>query len=320
MESNCHEKLMNSLQEKHRKILDLIDGQSVQYIDIPMYMNIGDHLIAHGTFKFLEENQVNIVRATSLYCFRESWIDETDVLLFGGGGNFGDLYYEHHAVRRNIIQKALEKGKIVVVLPQSIWYQDDLRRLEDRLLFKDNRNFHLFTRDEQSYDIGRTLSSNVYLVPDMAHHIYNELMEISKKVKIQRDVMYFLRNDKEAISHRDSEDLSSVDWCDLLRAAKYSKKLSKVYKLYHTFKRYHVECLDMKLKLWRRVSWCVVKECAFEFSKYQSVVTDRLHGMIFTVLLNRNVYVIDNSYEKLSNYQKLWLDNDPTVKYYKSKK
>ena len=46
------------------------------------------------------------------------------------------------------------------------------------------------------------------------------------------------------------------------------------------------------------------------FCEYDTVFTDRLHGMIFAALLNRKFEILDNSYGKPSNYKECWFDSD----------
>ena len=46
---------------------------------------------------------------------------------------------------------------------------------------------------------------------------------------------------------------------------------------------------------------------AFRFlSRGRVVVTDRLHGHILSVLLNKPNVILDNSYQKLSTYHAAW--------------
>ncbi len=48
-------------------------------------------------------------------------------------------------------------------------------------------------------------------------------------------------------------------------------------------------------------------------SKYPEVFTDRLHGCILAVLLNKKVVLIDNSYGKNSEFYNAWMKNFENV-------
>lgn len=307
-----HVNLMKSLIKKHDRIVEIIAGKSIQYIDVPMYMNIGDHLIAHGTFKFFENNGITLKRASGIDWFRLSWIDDSDVLVFGGGGNFGDLYPKLHHARMRLVKEALVKGKTVIVLPQSLWYQNEENRIKDEMLVNAHPNFHLFTRDIQSFGIAKTISKNVYLTPDMAHHLYDDLSAFSKDIKPTSDVLYFLRKDKE-ISQSQLIAGKSYDWDDVLKMTDFADGMYQTFKFYKRLWRFHLSFIDPKLNLWREKSWRLVLTGAQLFSTSETIVTDRLHGMILAALLNRNVSILDNSYHKVSNYKNMWFDTDSTI-------
>lgn len=143
-----------------------------------------------GHFVFFEKNGILVKRASGVEYYKSSCIDETDVLVFGGGGNFGDLYGIHQ-IRIKLACQALKKGKTVIVLPQSLWYQNHKNIELDQKLIAWSDNFHLFTRDEQSLAIGKEIAKNVYLVPDMAHHLYDELKQISSNIKPLKEKLLF---------------------------------------------------------------------------------------------------------------------------------
>lgn len=54
-------------------------------------------------------------------------------------------------------------------------------------------------------------------------------------------------------------------------------------------------------------------------SQYKAVYTTRLHVMILSVLLEKPVQFIDNSYGKLSSFYDTWLKNCRGVECYEKK-
>lgn len=304
------QKRMQWLTNCHKIIANLIGSEQFHYIDVPMYMNIGDHLIAHGTFKFFEKSNLNFCRASGLPFYKFRWINNVNVLVFGGGGNFGDLWPEIHQRRMQLIDEALELGKRVIVLPQSLWYSNIENLKLDLSILQGRENFYLFVRDKQSYQIGKNIHENVYLVPDMAHHIYNELEQASSDVKPNKDVLYFLRNDKEGvISRNEFEKKGRIwDWDDVLKIDNCGRDFQRVLKIYNLFyRKLNISNFDRKLFLWRKSSWKIVMEAAKLFASHKLIVTDRLHGLIFASMLNRSFSIRDNLYNKISNYENAWL-------------
>lgn len=76
-----------------------------------MHMNMGDHLIMHGTLEFFKLNNIHIDQFSSIHDYNLNKINTADVLIFAGGGNFGDLYAQTHKIRNQIILKAISQGK-----------------------------------------------------------------------------------------------------------------------------------------------------------------------------------------------------------------
>jgi exopolysaccharide biosynthesis predicted pyruvyltransferase EpsI len=65
-----------------------------------------------------------------------------------GGGNFGDLYPEHQSLRHKVI--AAFPDRLVVQMPQSIFYSADRDVDETAKLIRSHRNFHLLVRERPS--------------------------------------------------------------------------------------------------------------------------------------------------------------------------
>ena len=50
----------------------------------------------------------------------------------------------------------------------------------------------------------------------------------------------------------------------------------------------------------------VIKKAISKFSKYETIDSDRLHGVILSILLDKNTVCRDNSYGKISDYMTSW--------------
>lgn len=300
---------LKSLSEKHNIISSIINGKSCQYLDIPRYPNIGDHLIAHGCFHFFESSGIQLSRASDIFSYQQKWLSETDVIVFSGGGNFGTLWPDIHKRRLLLAREALELGKTVIILPQSIYYENTLQIKEDKEILGSFPNFYFFARDTYSYNISQGMFEHIYLAPDMAHQLYNLFNKYAPLPPQDDSRLYFMRKDKEASNDRFTKitnDGTIVDWDDLLKINNCAKPFNTYNALYKKLRCFQ---FDKNLTYWRRTSWKIIETAVNFFLKYDSVITDRLHGMILSLLLNRKVHMIDNNNHKLSNYAKTWLLN-----------
>lgn len=300
------------LKEKLQFINDLIiDKSDVVYFEYPIYLNVGDLLIYHGTEKFFTDNGINIRLRRSGRAFSleeaKKVINNSTTILCQGGGNFGDLYGIAQRVRESLIKEF--PNNRIIVLPQTLFFSNDEALKESAKIFKKHTDCHLFARDEKSYELMKLFSDNVYLSPDMAHQLYGSLEQFDKR-KTKHEVMYFLRKDEEA---SDSQDLSSAenrkDWDDLVHSnekfiayfAWFLSEFSKKTKLYFLN--------DYLNDYWFKLSKKIISRCEKEFLSYNYIETDRLHGHIFSCLLGIPNKVLDNSYGKNSSYSNLWTKN-----------
>lgn len=288
------------LSEHHKIIAEIISTEQIQYIDIPLYPNIGDHLIAHGTFRFFMEQGIPIQRATPIFQYKTHWLSATGTIVFGGGGNFGDLWIDIHKRRLQIINEAAKREIKILILLQTIYFQSKTNLEHDISFFRDIPNLYLFTRDFASFDIGKKICRNTFLVPDMSHHLYRELREIGK-LPPSKNYLSFLRTDKESALH---STYPSVDWDSLLLNNKRYSSLETYIKLY---KKLYKFSFDKKLRLWEKYSYSLVKDLSSNFSQYHTIITDRLHGMLLSLLIGRTVLAIDNNNKKISHYIQTWL-------------
>jgi len=304
---SSHSELMQNLKEKHTDILKLIANRPVVYLDIPIYDNIGDLLIMHGTLKFFQENNIDVTSILSNYNFHEKAIEKNSVIVFQGGGNFGDLYTNHQNFREKIIQKF--KNNTIIILPQSIYFKSDFNYKKCCKIFKAHDDVHIFCRDIPSLHLAKNMSKHTYLMPDMAHQLY----PIHGNDQINKNETLFLeRRDGESALNINNEN--STDWGILLKKHKpKTRMIKKLFKLSNFLK---INQLTSKYlsQLWISHSYVLTKEVNLLFSKYDMIKTDRLHGHIFACLMNKTNEVYDNSYNKNFNYINQWTLQSPLVK------
>ena len=298
-----HQALMGSLKKRHLEILKLINGKPVHLLDIPVYGNVGDLLILKGTEKFLRDNKVNVVQVASIYNFSDK-INADDVLVFQGGGNFGDLYPLHQMHRESLIAKY--RNNRVIVLPQSIFFESQIAFDKCASALRLHSDLHLLVRDEDSLKSASQMTEHYYLMPDMAHQLY------SPKVKPESSGKHLLfqRLDKES-SVGEVKQIwhTKTDW-DLLIANEL-KTIDLFRRLLRKSAKLKMDWLVMRI--WLAYKNMLISKAEKLFLKHDFIITDRLHGHIFASLLNTPNCVIDNSYGKNLNYVKAWTQPSPLV-------
>lgn len=294
------------LESKHNAISDIIRNQPIQYIDIPMYTNIGDHLIAHGTFTFFKEKKIPILSAHGINQYKDNYINESNILVFGGGGNFGDLWDDIHIARLNIIKKTINKNKIIIILPQTIFYKNKSNLLRDIDTLKEYPHLFLFTRDTESFKVAKQISQNVFLAPDMAHHLSEKFESITNANSSVKKELFLLRKDKESIKKIITITNNELfDWDDVISSSQHLRAFKNYVKWY---KRLYQFSFDKKLERWQEKSWNLISSTVEVISKYDTITTDRLHASILALMLKKKVNIIDNNYNKISNYYKEWFN------------
>lgn len=274
---------------------------NIYYIEYPIYENIGDILIMKGTEKFFLNNEINVIKKYSLANFPKGLeIPEDIIIVCQGGGNFGDLYQGPQQLREHLIE-AYPNNKIVI-LPQTIHFQNENNLERSIGIFSKHSNLHLFVRDENSYNAIKSQSHiNVYLCPDMAHQLW-PLKNVNTSID---KTLYFIRTDSEGVGKLTKSDYSGdiLDWPTLLSSI--DKKVIKVFQLSARLDKILKNRLPIK-KLWDIYSDYLVNKSTKIFSKYKKIESSRLHGHLLACLLDKENIVRDNSYGKNSTYYNAW--------------
>lgn len=301
-----HVELMNDLTSRHKQILDLIAGNGVHYLDIPIHGNTGDLLIYHGTLAFMRRHSIKII-SRAAYFHKTKKPQHGEVIVFHGGGNFGDLYPYYQRFRERVINE--NPNTRIIILPQSIHFTCESAFHESARTLRNHNDLHLFVRDKRSFDIGKKITANTYLAPDMAHQLwpisYNRNSPATRK-------MFLIRTDNESTGTGENPS-GHIDWKDIngyydTIALNFSRagKLLKIANLGMP----NLECA-----LWDKASAKIIHNAIDYFSEFSEIETDRLHGHILGCLMSIPTTVRDNTYGKLSQYCESWTSPSDIVKY-----
>jgi pyruvyl transferase EpsO len=283
------------------------------YVDYPLHANIGDLLINLGSEQFFKEHGLNIWRRYNQYDFPTHipGIRKEDVFLLHGGGNLGDIWEPYQAFRESILERFPENR--VIFLPQTVHFRSHDREADSVRRMASHRNLHVFVRDHVSLERLRSAGLEcVSPAPDMAHSLFG-LLQPTSSAKAQ-SVLTLIRGDREASPAPEEfrADAGSVlDW-DHGTIAK-SRRMSHpfVLRAVKGIGRYARPTDAHGLWYWHRNG--LIRDGVNLFSQYETIVTNRLHGVLLGLLLGKKVRAWDNSYGKLSAYYHAWLSGVPNL-------
>lgn len=289
----------------------LIDNDYI-FLDVPYYTNIGDHLIWAGTIEFLKTIPHKCLYTSNFENYVHQHIEKKHIILLSGGGNWGDLYPNHNAFRKKIIEKY--SNNRIIILPQSIHYNSREAFWDDIDFFKKHSNVIICVRDQNSYDLlNNNLENNtILLIPDMA--FFASIKKKNSKIQ-HKQILYIKRNDQELLNNESviiPTEAEISDWPSFSKC--FLKKTiidiifgisRRVISVFNSNLSKYIK--DFKYNYFTRNFYVNI---GTEFiDKYDVVYTTRLHGMILSILLEKQVYLIDNSYGKNSNFYKTWLSD-----------
>jgi exopolysaccharide biosynthesis predicted pyruvyltransferase EpsI len=262
-------------------------------LNTPNYLNLGDHAITVAEIDILKKYYNEVFELNTGMCNDlglqrlKEYIDEDDVIYIQGGGNMGTLWRTcENNIRR--ILKTFPKNRIFI-FPQSVFYGDTYENQEylreSISIYNDHKQLKICLRDKKSYEfINSIYSCKSVLVPDMVLTINYRNQQCTRN-----GVGVLLRNDKERLI--DEGYIKCIN--DVVNdLSKSVKQIS-----HHTDDGTN----DREKRLEKMLEI---------YSGCELVITDRLHGMLFSAITNTPCIVFDNSYGKISSLYDTWLKDN----------
>jgi len=286
-----------------KRLLTLIDNNYI-FIDLPYYSNIGDTLIWKGTEDLLKKVPHKCLLRASYQTFQYPELSEDVLILMMGGGNWGDLYHPHNELRRNVVRRY--PNNKIIIFPQTVFYEGARNAREDAKVFRKHKRLTICARDEYSFRFLRAFDfgKDVLLVPDMAFCINVEELKLYCNQSMHKDLL-FKRVDKEKVDENMFDGLAeNFEISDWPYYETVEPQTEHLYELIETGKYNEADMYAINTYLPQRVITGV------EFiSQYDRVFSNRLHGAILSILLDKEVFILDNSYGKNSQYYNTWLND-----------
>ena len=293
----------------YKNFIPLITSDYV-LLDLPYHSNIGDSLIWKGEEQLLSTFQYRCLYRCSFKTFEYRIFPEDTIILMQGGGNFGDLYPLHNEFRRRVIE--LYPNNRIIILPQTVYYESARQARFEASCFRQHKHLTIFARDNYSYRFLKAFrfSEDVRLMPDMAFCIDTEWLKSMSKPNNGRN-LYFKRIDKEANESNNTEQIlksNEYDYGDWPDYGQPEPMLQHLNALIGEQKFAEADEYAINTYLPARI------RIGVEFiSQYNKIVSNRLHGAILSILLGKDVVIVDNSYGKNSQYYNTWLKNIDSI-------
>lgn len=271
---------------------------------LPTHGNIGDAAIVLAEEKFIRDNlnqyeYIKVLDDDTLERIDEikQLVTPEDIIILHGGGNLGDQYMICEERRRMVIL-AFPNNKIIL-MPQSIYFNDTefgRKELETtKRLYNKHKNLTLVAREQVSFEIMKKefQNLNVILTPDIVMYL-NETQETQRQ-----GILLAMRKDVEKILTEEQMG-----------------KIHEIIDKYFTDKTLTDTHLGWK-NIFCDIRQKVVESKFDEFRKAKLVITDRLHGMIFSAITSTPCIALGNYNHKIeSSFE--WLKSQGYIKFIKS--
>lgn len=218
----------------------------------------------------------------------EKNIESGDLIFLQSGGTFGDTWLESQLIRERILSRL--RGHPVIQLPQTVYFSNtekgNERLSECRRVIEAHGQFTIVSRDHRSADIARQAfpSARVMCYPDMAlllDPIVQARIAPNREGGKVRRVLAILRADREGVLGQDQKTSLKT------HLSEYQVEYWDTDPVVDVFPK--TKRIETILKYLRFVA------------SFDAVVTDRFHGLIFSLLTRRPCVVMATHNHKITS-------------------
>lgn len=252
----------------------------------PGLRNLGDHAQAvaiRGIFRDffgdyavveLDKNEVYL----SLWAIKKI-LGREDIIFLQSGGNLNSRSPWSENGRRLIIRHF--KSNRIISLPQTIYFEETGPGREElsisRRIYNQHPNLTIVARDSTSLRLAREYfpSSQTTACPDVVLYLPKP-----PKERERRGILLCIRNDRE----------SQIGPGGLSRIREIMEEIGKEYEIFDTVVDHDVEISEQEQETYRALRL---------FMRHEAVVTDRLHGLIFSVVTQTPCIVLNTADHKI---------------------
>ena len=258
----------------------------------PIHKNYGDEAIIMSTLQFLnfyfpqyEYIILSSIEISQSMRLIKYIINKNDIIIITGGGYFG-LYENTISLQTKIVENFPNNS--IIIFPCSIFYNPNKAKIYKNYLkiFNNHTDLTLFTRDNISYRTALRLFKNnsIYNVPDIVTRLNTSIIKNNSK---RAGIGLILRRDELLLSHENRLYI-------IFLAKKYFK--NEVYRR-DSNNFFLPKESTRKNETIEFINFIAQKEL---------IITDRLHGMIFSVITGTPCIVFGNNYHKIKSSYYSW--------------
>lgn len=260
----------------------------------PHHANIGDLAIAYAEEKMLKEYfsnyKIYIMQEEKLDICAEKvkkYVQKEDIILLHGGGNIGDTYVMPEKGRRKVI--SLFQDNKIIIFPQTAYFESDEELKISQKIYNEHKDLVIMARENKSYEFMKKYFYNnkIYLTPD----IVMTLKETDDTLR--HGIVFMFRKDKE----RTLEDSMANMICQ--------------YAMGH-YSTYKFSDMNIGTKIVNNISEKkrsdILRSKFEEIQNAELVITDRLHGMIFSAITETPCVVFSSLTHKIKESYN-WIKN-----------
>ncbi|KRN31281.1 polysaccharide pyruvyl transferase family protein [Weissella halotolerans] len=262
------------------------------------YANLGDQAIGYAQRRFLDKLvsgrcNVPIIEVGSSVPIRFVYqiISRDDIIVFTGGGNLGNKYTLLHDIFLPVIKKFPKNEKIF--FPQSYTFTDGKNNLNyiKKVFSKSGDKLTIVARETKSLGLFQDIfpQNNILLTPDIVLSL-----DERRKNNSRDGILMMMRDESEKILNPNVQNQLK----DYLKNIGYNVTLQQDYSEYAT--QVNIRYGELT-KQWDKIR------------SSKLVITDRLHGMIFSQITGTPCLVFDNYNSKIKLTYKNWLAKSENI-------
>jgi pyruvyl transferase EpsO len=254
-------------------------------------------------------------------------------------GYLGDFWDGSHGDRRRLIYEHIIghfTNNPIYIMPQSINYRDPAKLDNAKRIINSHPNVTIIARENDSYNFAKEHfhKCHICLSPDIVFHLAGK-PGLDIRTESRSSVLYLRRSDWDSnggITRHNIgiDNLEQSDWSIAHRVRNLSR-----YRLVRKLWQQHLappgefasRCewrirypYARKLKKYspppvKFSSWNIIFSGLYQLKSHPLVITDRLHGHIFSLLLDIPHILLPGPYNKMESFYKTWTHQIPTCCY-----
>ncbi len=263
-------------------------NKRVLLVGVPNHSNIGDMAIALAEKKFLRACRISFASLSTDECednilMLKKAVRPNTLICYHGGGNLGNLYGYEERVRRMLLTELPDNPS--VIFPQTVHFTDDPEGEADMAeasrIYVAHKKLTIALRDEGSLESARRIFPNASLIysPDIVMSM--EKKDFGIKNGDRSGVLLCFRHDFErSIPDADKEKIvSALKDCGIDFG--------------------YTDMIADKDEVPKKEQFRYVSGKMKELSEAGLVITDRLHGMVFSAITETPCIVFGNFNHKV---------------------